>query len=319
MPDNIENPTAEVSEVIDTNAQPGDPTNPPTVTEGDDVSQFDFGDFVSDTDTGEVEPAAPVATPAPAAPTTPAPAAPAPKIDASTPPAAAPAQPAAPVTPQTPAPAAPAAPSAAPVEAPTTTQTQPELTPEQQSAQYQEFFTRAVEELTPMYKLSEEDAQLLDSEPSKVLPKLAATLHMQVLTAAVTQAANLMPAIFDQITNNRRDTDAKEAEFYTQFPELDRGNKLHRETVDRIADAYMAQNRGRITKDNLPDAMKEVAAMAMVSLKITPKAFQQQQQSQPLGANPPQAVTPLSAGGGTGAPRATPGNNSVWDEMIDQE
>lgn len=101
-----------------------------------------------------------------------------------------------------------AEPEIQPVEAP------PELTPEQMEArkqQYQEW--RAAEEtrLEAQYQFSEDEVAALQTEPERVLPKMAAKLFMDVQEAAVRSIVQVLPQIVGQVnTTQSRDQQASQ-------------------------------------------------------------------------------------------------------------
>lgn len=171
------------------------------------------------------------------------------------------------------------------------------------NAQYQNFFNQSVGALEQVYQFAPEVAEELDTTPSKVLPKLAATLHMQVLTAAVTQVANMFPSLMEMHMDRTSHVKATEERFFTEYPAL----REHSPMVQRIAQAYRAINPNATYEQIAP----EVAAMAMVQARIpapTPQA-------DPVLTKP---VTPTSQRGAPPAPSQTQ-QKSVWDELITDE
>ena len=180
----------------------------------------------------------------------------------------------------------------------------PESSQEISAEQYKEFFETSVDQLaTQVYGLDEETARQLDEEPSKVLPKLAATLHMQVLTAAVTQAANLMPTMMVAHTQRQTIADRNEEKFFTEYPQL----KEHRGEVAKIAQAYRTLN----PEASVEQAMKTVAAMSMVQLNVQPPQMQTQPNEVPITPPPPPAAS-------KGAPASKPNvtEPTQWDELV---
>lgn len=187
---------------------------------------------------------------------------------------------------------------------------QPQLTPEQRQANYQQFFNKSVDTLAEhVYKFDEQTAEALDTEPSKALPRLAAQLHMQVLTAAVTQTANLVPNLIAQYQQNQSGVEAIENKFYGEYKDLND----HRQTVDNIARLYRQLNPTK----SFEDAAPEIAAMARVQLRLPVPGQVQMQQTQPQ-PQVQQPVVPSSARGGqaAAAPIAQP---TEWEELIQEE
>lgn len=185
------------------------------------------------------------------------------------------------------------------------TQAEPSTTPEELNAAYKEFFDKSVETLAEqVYVFDDVTKEALDTTPSEVLPKLAGQLHMQVLSAALTQVYNLFPQMLQEHqTRISAHTEAEEA-FYQEYPQL----KEHKQTVDRIAAIYRQANP---QQKDLNTIKSEIAAMAMVQARI-PLPSQQQQ---PPAVKP---VIPTSARGGTTRAPA-PSQQTQWDELVNDE
>lgn len=178
--------------------------------------------------------------------------------------------------------------------------------PEDLQAQYQEFITRSVDNLTAStYKLTDEQKELADTSPSELLPKMAAMVHMQVLTQATTLMANMLPQMLPMITEKQSLDQQAEEKFFTQFPQL----REHRDDVFRVARAYKSANPN-VTGER---AMQEIGTMAMVSLRLPltqPEPVEQVAPSRP--------VIPTSAQGGP-APRPGRQIDNVFSQLIDLE
>jgi len=282
-------------------ATPADPANtsvrPPQDVQ-DDTDGFDFASFSEDApevDHSVEAPSSPaLADPAPEpVPATPSPTpAPAAEPAATTAPAAA-------QDPATPAPTstAPVQPTPAPASAPVDQATL--------QADYEKFVGQSVDFLEKnVYALSDETKEALNADPASVIPQLAARLHMQVLTTAVTQIANLVPVLSSQVMEMQARDRAAEDSFFQTYPQL----KDHYQDVLRVAQVYKSHNPNAATEV----AKREIAAMAMVSLGLTPQV------TPALPSNVPPAVVPTSArGGAVSAP--PPGSVSQWDELINED
>lgn len=286
-----------VSNVSDPTAVRGDtPVNPPKEIV-DDLSGFDADAFVEEPDE-IVQVEAPEEPAAPPAPVTPTPAEPA-KSEPVAPAAAAPATPAPPVEP-TPS-AQPTTQAATPPESPQ------ELTPEKQQEAYKQWFDGSVEQLTSVYALTPEVAEELDREPSKVFPKLAAHMHMQMIVGAATVAANLFQTMLPEYQARQAEERAYEDTFYNKYKAL----KDHKAEVDNIARAV------RMANPNLRDSqqfMDTVGTMAHVQLRIPLPADMQP----PVVNIVPAAITPTAAVAAPAAP-ATPQAQASWLEELTQE
>lgn len=179
--------------------------------------------------------------------------------------------------------------------------------PEDLNAQFQEWFSKSAETLADqVYALDDETREKLDTAPSEVIPQLAGRLHMQILTAAVTQAANMLPQMIQQEQVRTTEVQAAENAFYDAWPAL----RDHSQEVDRIADAYLRAN----PKADRDTAIKEIGTIASVRLQVPLPGQEPPAQQQPA----PAPVTPTAARGGQAA-AAQPPTRSVWEELIADE
>ena len=268
--------------------QPATPTGPApqeqppqqdqafVVPDGDDDDRpenMDIIDFIGkggeEQDGGEDQPA-PKAPEAPAAPAAPAqvPAAPAaPAAPVVAPPSTT--TPVAPTPPTPPAPAVtPAAPTAptAPAVQPTPTETQvptQPVAPEQaptapdRAALRQQFLDTAERQ----YAIASTDVELLQTEPEKVLPKLAARLYADIYEGVLTTIFAQLPQLVTTINTARTQHEEREADFFKAWPEL----KEHKAILPEI---------GKMYRQLYPDAddakaIQDVGAMAMMRLGLT--------------------------------------------------
>lgn len=189
---------------------------------------------------------------------------------------------------------------------------EPETPPEPTdlNAQYKEFFARSIDALEKeVYQLSPEEAEALDTSPSEYAPKFAARLHMQVLTGVVTQMTNMMPVLMEHFGSQRSAEQEAENAFYTKYSQFK--PQEHGETIERLATAYRQQN----PKATMEQAMDEVAAMAMVTLRLPFEGMPQQANQQDTVTTPPPA--PASAKGG--AQPTTRQARTEWDELLEIE
>lgn len=178
-------------------------------------------------------------------------------------------------------------------------------TPTDINAQYEEFFNKSVDVLADhVYKFDEQTAEELDTNPSKVMPKLAARLHMQVLTAAITQVANSFPALMQVHEDRHKEEKESEEKFFSEFPLL----KEHKQTVQRVAQVYHSM----YPNDPYEVRAPKIAAMAMIEAKVPLPGTQPQQ---PVVSQPP---IPTSARGGT--PAAAPKvERTLWEDLVEED
>ena len=197
---------------------------------------------------------------------------------------AAPSTPAEPVTPAQETPAAPAHDSAAALAAETAYREQLEAT----------------------YRFDEETALQLQTEPEKVLPKLAAKLHMDVMQNVLSQVQSMLPQQLATVTDRMSKEREAENAFYTAYPDL----KDHKDIVLQVGAMFrkLPGNEKIVGQA----AIDRIGQMARYSLGL-----QQSVNTPPSNTVTPSQVvaapyTPASAGRVT-PPAPTQGE---WEALI---
>lgn len=122
------------------------------------------------------------------------------------------------------------APPAQVVSQPVQPQVQPGPTPDQILA-YRQQMLAAVEQ---QYAFSEEDATALQVEPEKVLPKLAARLHANILDNVMRTVAQQAPMLVAQQLRERNETQAAEEAFFSRWQDL----RPHADKVQQVAQMW---------------------------------------------------------------------------------
>lgn len=182
------------------------------------------------------------------------------------------------------------------------------LTPEQQAElqrQWQEYQAKQQEQLEQYYAIDEESALALATEPEKVLPKLAAQLHMSVMQQVQAEIAQSIPTLLKGTQEREvRESKAKN-EFFTAWPEL----KGKENEVMQMGLMFRQLN----PKATPQEAIQRIGEMTMNALGIT---RQQQQQQQQRSATP---VTPFRPAGGPSAVRSTgTQSKNAWEDLLDE-
>lgn len=184
----------------------------------------------------------------------------------------------------------------------------PQLTPEQmaeQQRQWQEYQAQQVAQLEQYYAMGEEDALALATEPEKVLPKLAARLHMQVMQNVQAQMAQTMPNVLKTVQEATvRESKAKE-EFFSAWPEL------------RGSEAQVLQ-AGMLYRQMNPTASPQEAieGIGRIVMAATGK------QRVAGGGTPPaatrqQPAAPFKPAAGVGGAQHQPKQKTAWEDLID--
>lgn len=238
---------------------------------------------------------APPAPVAPAAPTSEVSPAPPASPPAASPSAQAPAAPASP--PLTLPPAAPAVPAQPAAQTPATEV--PQAQPAQPAFDYQKWRTEQLTALQAQYKLSDEDAAAMITEPEVVLPKIVADLHLKVMENVLTSVQRMVPQMLKQVTSEtERETTAKK-QFMSINPDLD--NPQYEKAIMHFGQTFRSLN---------PNASPEEAAKAIGALVRAAYGMQAPGVAQPQVQAPAAAPAPYVPvrGGGGGQMPVTPSN-----------
>jgi hypothetical protein len=248
------------------------------------------------------EPAAPAPKPTtPAQPAAPAkPAVPAPAAQPAQP--AAPAQPAV-AQPAAPAPATPAQPAAQPAA--------PAKTPEEITAAQQAEAKKNFDNLVAYYKLPEDMAEKLPTEPEVVLPFMAARLHQEIARGVERMVQEALPhAIRNVMTAEQTEERSKKA-FYDAWPQLSGYEKQ----VLEVGTMFR-----RLNPDAPPEeAIKRIGetVMTALGLQIAPGTAQPGAPAAPAQPAARQPVFQPAGGGGSGR-GAPPADDNVFTQMAEE-
>lgn len=157
-------------------------------------------------------------------------------------------------------------------------------------------------QLENLYKFDEETTLTLQTEPEKVLPALAAKLHLDVMKSVLAQVQGMIPEVMQQQTTmSTRETKAK-GEFYGSWPELQK----YEAQVLEVGKMYRAMN----PTASAEEAIQRIGETAMTALGLT------------RAAPPAPPPTPPRAGfrpavpGRVSAPEVAP---TEWDQLLDDD
>ena len=111
------------------------------------------------------------------------------------------------------------------------------------------------------YKLSDDLAELVETDPAQAIPKVAAKVYLDAVTGVMGQLGKVLPAAVSAVLQAKEKETAAEREFYKAWPDLD--PQRDGEVVARIAQVYRQLN---------PDApfeqfVRDVGAQAMIAVK----------------------------------------------------
>lgn len=182
------------------------------------------------------------------------------------------------------------------------------VAPETPPVDYATWRGEQISKLEGMYKLSEDAAAQLLSEPEVVLPKMAAHLHMAVTEAVLQSVNNALPQVIQSIQQSSTVETAAQKLFNDINPDL--ADAKFRNGIFEMGTMYRRLN---------PKATPEESAKIIGNMVRTAYGMQA-----PVAGTPPQAPAapaPMQSpaayvpprGGGGGVTVAAPQN--VWSQM----
>lgn len=120
----------------------------------------------------------------------------------------------------------------------------------------------AQEQLTEQFKLTEEQAERLVSDPNKVLPQMAAKLYLDLFDSMMQGLQSRVPAMIQQHLRQQEARQQADKAFYGAWPQL--AKPEYRPVIDRIAATYQQLNPNA----DAERAIKEIGAQAWVALRL---------------------------------------------------
>ncbi len=175
-------------------------------------------------------------------------------------------------------------------------------TPEESAAKRQQLVGNLAKEV---YKLSDEDVELAISEPDKVLPQLAAKVHVEVLDAAVQGIMAHLPELVRGVISQTSAEREREGAFFDRWPSL----KEHKTKVAQVANIFRQSNPGA----TLDQAIEEVGTLVSVMMKV-PMEGVEAPKSADVAAPPPPPAMP---GASTITPRRSTQKNA-FETLADE-
>ncbi len=176
---------------------------------------------------------------------------------------------------------------------------QPVITPEQLKA-YRTQFSEALE---ANYAFDEEQATALQVEPEKVLPKLAARLHMEVLDNVMQHVYSALPNVIQSYTETSTREQKAQDEFFGAWPEL----KGHDQQVLQMGQMYRQMNPAATPQE----AIQRIGEMTMVALGKQRKAA--------VGEAPAPTVPPPYRPAAPGRVGSPPPAKNKWESLMDDD
>jgi hypothetical protein len=214
---------------------------------------------------------------------------------------------------------APTAPQAAPVTTPQQAPQAPVPTsvanPEQVLQQLQQGVeqtrTQLVQHVADHYEklISDEDVELLQTEPKKALAALAGKIHVDGLSNILSVLSSNLPTMVHGMMEGMQKNQKATDEFYGKYTMFDRSQ--HGEAIINLAKA-LRQANPQLDAQTFESML---AATAMAHLRLQPQAPQARA---PAAAQPraPRGFAPAN-GGQPSAPQSNPHANNPWAAFVE--
>lgn len=180
-------------------------------------------------------------------------------------------------------------------------------TPEQEA----QVLGQLQDALSKQYVLSEEQADLLVTDPNKVVPQLLAQMHMNVLSHALRMVQESLPQQFTQHTERALAEQKLNDQFSAAFPDLSLSDK----EVNQAVTQAVALVKTQMPKATMEEKIQRVGALTRALLgKPAPTA---QAVQQPVSR--PAAPQPVSPSRTAPASRSsTAPAKDQWAGLIDE-
>lgn len=163
-----------------------------------------------------------------------------------------------------------------------------------------------------VYGLSEDDAKTLFEAPEKVLPNLAAKVHLEVVQNVLGTLAQILPSQIAAVQQVQSQQNALLDDFWNSHPTLDR--KTDHQHVMQLARLYRAQNPNA----SFEEFKRVVGSQAMVMLNKLPVANAPVVQPTAPPATRAQAYRPAGQGTPPLAPTGQTSPNDFWAGFSEQ-
>ncbi len=172
----------------------------------------------------------------------------------------------------------------------------------------EEIRTGLVAEITERYKFSQEEAELLATEPEKVLPKMAGEMFVDVYEAVYYGLFSQLPQVIRSVLQKDTESTKYQDSFFSEFSELN--DEKYAEQLSQIATLWRSQNKDATNEQAIDGIGK--AAMAMLGLS---KAAVEE--VQPTAAKPKMPSIPAAAAVSSGEikPKVPDEVKSILDIM----
>jgi len=167
---------------------------------------------------------------------------------------------------------------------------------------------------TQVYNVSDKDLDDLQSNPKAVYGRMMARVHVNAVSSVMRTLAQQIPVVVHGMMQAVRANDQAEGRFWNQYPQLDRNNPQHRQTVATIARNVRAMNPTM----SEGDMVRFTGAQAAVMLGVAGTAAPPRRPGPPsMPGRQVRQVAPSYSAAGTRAQAGPPGipQRGQWDLM----
>jgi hypothetical protein len=163
------------------------------------------------------------------------------------------------------------------------------------------------------FALPKEVVEQAEADPAKfaaeTLPRMAAKVYLDTVTAAVSAIQAALPGAIDSLLSSRTEAQKAEEEFASSWPQINLAE--HKATVLEIGRTFRAMNPGASKEDYI----RTVGAMAALKLGLPLQAAP----AAPAVAPAPRVLphVPLAVSAPRAAPGPTPNGNPFSGPALD--
>jgi hypothetical protein len=192
------------------------------------------------------------------------------------------------------------------------------LTPEQkaeQDKQFSEWEKGEVEKMAKQYSdsLSDDDVASLQTEPEKVLPRLAAQIRMDTMKATLSAIGQLLPGLLQgHQVQNTREQQAQDAFF-------SKNDDLRDVPMDKILQAGRAYRQMNPEVKDPEEVIEGIGNMVRAVLKRQAKAASAAAPTPAPANGRRKGYSPAGTGASTRKEAPADDGKNVWSELADDD
>lgn len=194
----------------------------------------------------------------------------------------------------------------------------PEETPEQKAGREKleaEASEKAIKELEEYYKLPDDLASRLATEPETVLPRMAAMVHQAVMRGVQQVVAQTVPQMIMQYQTATKANEESRAAFLGRWPSL----KGHEKQVLEIGAMYRQMNPKSTVEDRLEKIGKLACAALGIAEDAAPVQGQPRQQQRPQQRQQFRPAATQSSQAGNAPPAENPYSQMAEEFLEDDQ